>query len=196
LLSWLYPCGATPGAVRGYTRDMHKTMRHILTGSGTVISFAVLGAFLIVYGRSGATAPQPAAGVVAQVVPVAAVPFTEVAHGLKSEVMERNNYVITSSGELASLWKLIDATGTPPEIDFKKNAVIAIFAGEQPTTGYAISVAKVEDAGARIVSITLTMPDRNCATGQSLTTPYDIVAVPATSLPFAHKDIPTTKGCP
>ena len=170
-------------------------MKHILTGSGTLIALAVLGTFLILYGGVAITSSQPAAGVAAQVVPVAAVPFTEIAHGVTSEVIERNNFLITSSAELKTLWKLIDAADAPPKIDFNKKAVIAIFAGQQPTTGYSISVENIQDAGARIVSITLEKPGENCATGQSLTSPYTIVMVSSTPLPFAHKDIPMTKDC-
>ena len=174
---------------------MHKTMRHILAGSGTMVALAVIGAFLIVYGRLGTAVPQPAAGSVAQPVSMAEVPFTEITHGMKSDVTERTNYLITSSDELKSLWKLINATGTPPKIDFNKNAVIAVFAGQQPTTGYSIAVAKIEDAGARIVSVTIAQPGNNCMAGQMLTAPYDVVAVPATVLPFAHQDILTTENC-
>jgi len=167
----------------------------MLAGSGAVIVLAVLGTFLIVYGKPGSAAPQPAAGNAAQTAPAVDVSFTEVAHGLNSQVAERANYLITSTDELERLWKLIDAATLPPEVDFNKNAVIAVFAGEQPTTGYAISVAKVADAGIRVVSITLKKPDGSCMTGQALTAPYEVVMIPATSLPLAHEDVWTTTSC-
>ncbi len=123
------------------------------------------------------------------------VPFTKIVSGSQSQVSRRVNYVITSSAELNELWKMVDTTATPPNIDFEKDAVIAVFAGERPTTGYAIEVSNVVDSNTRLVSITLTKPDGNCMTGQSLTTPYEIVAVPTTSLPLSHEDISTTVSC-
>ena len=123
------------------------------------------------------------------------VPITKLAQGSHSTVSRRVNYFITSPSHLQYLWKMIDAAGTPPAIDFKKEAVLAVFAGERPTTGYAIEVSKVLDSSSRLVSITLAKPDDSCMTGQSLTAPYEIVAVPTTSLPLAHEDISTTVSC-
>ncbi len=125
-----------------------------------------------------------------------AVPFTPLASGSRSTVVDRVNYFITSATQLSELWKMVDATGTPPKIDFTKDAVIAVFAGKQPTAGYAIEVSKVLDSSSRLVSITIAKPDGSCITGQSLTAPYEIVAVPATTLPLAHEDIMTTPTCP
>ncbi|MFZ3044265.1 MAG: protease complex subunit PrcB family protein [Minisyncoccia bacterium] len=123
------------------------------------------------------------------------VPFTPLASGSSSKVETRVNYFITSPTQLQELWSLVDATGTPPTVDFNKDAVIAVFAGQQPTTGYAISVSKVVDSGARLVSITIAKPDGGCLTGQSLTTPYEVVVVPTTTLPLAHEDLSATIAC-
>lgn len=124
------------------------------------------------------------------------VPFTKIAQGSQSAIERRVNYFITSVDQLNTLWKMVDATSTPPAIDFKKDAVIAVFAGEQPTTGYAIMVSKIEDSSTRLVSITLARPDGNCMVGQAFTAPYELVTLPATSLPLAHEDTSTTISCP
>lgn len=149
---------------------------------GMVLVAAAIGTMVLVPGRSG----TPAAVV---------VPVTALARGSSSTVPARVNYLITSSAELSELWGLVDAGGSPPPIDFATNAVLAVFAGAQPTTGYAIRVAKVQDAGTRLVSITLAAPAEGCPVGQALTAPYEIVAVPATALPLAHEDISATVGC-
>lgn len=124
------------------------------------------------------------------------VPFTKLVQGTQSTIEKRVNYFITSTTQLSELWKMIDAAGTPPKVDFKKDAVIAVFAGRQPTTGYAIEVSKVLDSSSRMVSITLAKPDGACAPTQSSSSPYEIVAVPVTSLPLAHQDIVTSVNCP
>jgi len=124
-----------------------------------------------------------------------AVPFTPLAKGTRSTVSDRVNYFITSSTQLNELWKMVDAKGQPPKVDFTKEAVIAVFAGQQPTGGYAIQVSKIMDSTSRLVSVTIQKPDSKCMVTQSFTAPYELVTIPATSLPLAHEDIPVTKIC-
>jgi len=126
---------------------------------------------------------------------VSHISFTKLAEGTQSSVVTRTNYLVTSTDELERLWKLIDATTPSPEIDFSKDAVVAVFAGEKPTTGHAISVTKIEDTEERMVLVTLAEPGGDCMTGQALTTPYEIVIVPLTTLPFTHKDASITTAC-
>lgn len=123
------------------------------------------------------------------------VPFKSLASGLQSKVAMRVNYFITSAAELEELWKIVDVADSPPKINFDKEAVIAVFAGQQPTAGYSVQVSKIVDSGARLVSITLTAPAANCLVGQALTAPYEVITVPATSLPLVHEDVQTTVGC-
>jgi hypothetical protein len=127
--------------------------------------------------------------------PAVIVPFTPLVSGSQSKVTTRVNYVITSPDQLNKLWKMVDAVGTPPKVDFSKDAVIAVFAGQQSTAGYAISVSKIVDSGARMVSVTIQKPGDTCMVGQVLTAPYEIVAIPTTSLPLAHEDVSTTVSC-
>lgn len=124
-----------------------------------------------------------------------AVSFTRLAYGSRSSVTARVNYLITSPGQLKELWKLIDATSTPPSVDFKTQAVIAIFAGEKPSAGYAVAVSKIEDAEKRMVSVALTDPDDSCATKRSTMAPYEILLMPATPLSLTHEDLLTPVSC-
>jgi len=126
----------------------------------------------------------------------AAIPFTKITSGTESKVRMRVNYLITSADELRQLWGMVSATGTPPAVDFKKNAVIAVFAGEQPTVGHVIEVSKIEDSTVRNVSLTIMKPDTNCMVAQTVTAPYEIVAMPATALPLTHQDTLTVNKCP
>ncbi|HQT83113.1 MAG TPA: protease complex subunit PrcB family protein, partial [Candidatus Paceibacterota bacterium] len=126
----------------------------------------------------------------------AEVPFTRLVQGSASRVAERINYRATSASQLQELWKMINATGTPPTVNFAAQEVIGVFAGQQPTPGYAIAVSNIEDAAARVVSITIARPEGACTTEHATTTPYELIAVPATALPLTHEDISTTTGCP
>ena len=121
------------------------------------------------------------------------VPFTELAHGTRSNVSTRTNYLITSASEFEKLWKMVDATSTLPKIDFNTDAVIAVFAGKESNS--AIAVAKVEDMNMRMVSVTLAKPNENCVSKQENTTPYEIIALSATTLPLDHKDSLITADC-
>lgn len=125
----------------------------------------------------------------------AAVPFTSLARGSRSKAATRVNYLITSANDLANLWETVDATNTPPAVDFKTQAVLAVFAGHASNS--AIAVAKIEDTiEQRVVSITVTKPDAACAKKLSALSPYEIVVVPATSLSLTHRDLSTTAPCP
>lgn len=126
------------------------------------------------------------------------VSFTPLAHGLHSTVTARVNYLVTSMEQLSKLWKMIDATSTPPKVDFNKDAVIAVFAGKQPTAGYIISVARILDSDTRMLAVEITFYDpRYCRLlAKETTTPYQIIIVPATSLPLAHEDVWTRSSCP
>ncbi|MSU74697.1 hypothetical protein EXS57_02880 [Candidatus Kaiserbacteria bacterium] len=125
---------------------------------------------------------------------VVSIPFTTLTQGTQSAVARRVNYVLTSPTELSELWRAIGAPGKPPKVDFKTHAVIAVFAGSQSSA--SITVAKIEDASTRRVSIAITEPDDGCAEIQSAMLPYEIVAVSRTSLPLTHEDLSTTTSCP
>lgn len=164
---------------------------------GVAVVAVVLGALSFVFGydkQSGAAPSvakdsQPAAAEVAAKV----VPFTQLIQGTKSDVSVRANYIITSPTELNDLWKLINANGKPPVVDFKTQAVIAVFAGDQPSS--KIAVAKIEDSSARLVSVTITAPDSTCSQKGSTSSPFEIISVPVTSLTLKHKDIPAVESC-
>ncbi len=157
----------------------------------------VLVAGGVYYYLSSAVQQQERAPVVTEAAPAeVAVPFTELARGSKSTVKTRVNYLIRTPEDLKKLWKMVDATSTPPKVDFTRETVIAVFAGKAPTAGYAISVSQITDAEERMVSITVAKPDRTCMTANVLTMPYEVVKVPTTSLPLTHEDVTVAKSCP
>lgn len=145
---------------------------------GVIVVAVVAGIFLLMYGVSVSRTPSSTA---------ISVPFTKLAQGTQSTVSVRTNYLITSASELEKLWKMIDAKGSSPAIDFTKSSVVAIFAG---------TVAKVEDTNVRTVMVALVMPDGRCLSKNATTTPYELVTVPITSLPLAHQDISIPVACP
>lgn len=155
---------------------------------GMVAIAVVIGVVIFLNGGSSTANTGQSAGANNTSQPAVAVPFTELAHGTQSTVKKRINYLITSSSQLSELWKMIDATGQKPTIDFTQNDVIALFAGEESTAGYEIAAAKIEDSATRDVTITLTKPGGSCILAQSLTAPYQIAIFAKTTLSLTHKD--------
>lgn len=166
--------------------------REILIIIGLAAVAVAIGLFIFLRGRD--TSPTVSPNLASAEQSVAVVPFTKITQGEKSTVTRRVNYLITSTDELQKLWKMVDATIPPPAIDFEKQAVLAIFAGNESTS--SIAIAKIEDTDTRLVSIAVTKPDSACVSKLAAPSPYEIVVVPATTLPLAHADLATTVSCP
>ena len=107
------------------------------------------------------------------------------------------NYAASDSEDFAKIWKMAHADGTPlPKVDFTKDYVIGVFAGQKPTGGYALSVSKVIDSkDTRTVAITLQAPGEGCIVNQPLTSPYQIIVLPQSELALKSVTVQETKGC-
>lgn len=124
------------------------------------------------------------------------VPFISLVQGQQSSIDSRVNYLLTSPDELKELWNIIGATSTPPEVDFETQAVLAVFAGEKPAMkAMVIKIEDMQDIGKRIVSIFIAKPEESCQSQIPSRSPYEIVAVAATSLALTHQDIVETMSC-
>jgi|GEM_PF-3110186 len=124
------------------------------------------------------------------------VPFQKLASGTNSEVHTRTNYLVDSPEKLAALWQLLPGAPAMPTVDFNTKTVIALFAGDRPTTGYDLSVSAINDtASTRMVYVVLNKPAASCMTGQMVTQPYVVFEVSKTDLAFSHTDTETTTDC-
>lgn len=123
-----------------------------------------------------------------------------ITRGTNAPVTSRKNFLISNASDLHKLWVFLygNASNTPPlpDIDFSREEVVAVFAGEKPTAGYEISVAGIHDTNnKRIVAVTIQTPGASCTVPGFQTSPYEIVTVPTSSLPFTHKDVIKTQPC-
>lgn len=102
----------------------------------------------------------------------------EMARGNYSEVVAEQMVVIREPAVLDDIWR--DAgEGEPPDVDFEREMVIAVFMGERRTGGHTIHVESVQGGDDGVtVSVRMEAPGRNCMTTQSLTQPYQIVRLP------------------
>ncbi|MFA6279138.1 MAG: protease complex subunit PrcB family protein [Candidatus Paceibacterota bacterium] len=167
-------------------------MRNALVIVVVAIAAIVVGVLVFLYG--GDTTSNASSPIVIEDNPVV-ISFTKLAQGVHSTVATRTNYLITAESELKELWKMVDANGTVPAVDFNKNYVAAVFAGQKMTGGYEITVSKVEDTSVRNVVVTLADPGSDCMVTQSTTAPYQIIELPKTPLTFTHQDQAVTTSC-
>lgn len=183
----LYPRRAAAEPPRGYTEAMRRDFIGIIVVA--VIAVAI-GVYMFYTGQGASldfTNNQQSAVIVS---------FEALAEGPRSKVESRVNYLIETQEELVELWEFLEEPPPVPAVDFNKKVVVAVFAGEVPTTGYDIAVVEVQDADKRVVKIELIKPDESCILAQSVTSPYHVIELPKTSLPFTHDDTWTTKTCP
>jgi hypothetical protein len=159
-----------------------------------LLAAVIIGAWLLYYAPPSISAfPHPTV-VYAPSKPAAQaaaviVPFTELASGPVSNAKNQKNYAVLAKEDFADVWAATGKTPPAPAVDFSKQNVIAVFAGTKPTGGYAIKIEKVTDtADARVISIVMTEPSKNCVTSDVVTSPFEVVAVPASTLP-PEKDV-------
>lgn len=122
--------------------------------------------------------------------------FEVLAEGQDSgSVDRRTNFRITTDEEFRELWSMIYGTGGPamPAVDFSKNEVIAVFDGSHSSGGYRVKVTDVTDAdGKRTVRLTRHAPTDDCQVASVITSPFQIISVPKTDLPFAKEEMQVT----
>jgi len=106
--------------------------------------------------------------------------MSTMAKGDSSGIVDSARHVIRDASAWHALWSAHAGAGTPcPEVDFATRMVVAAFAGERPTPGYAIEIA-----GARPESSSLTIivnefaPPRGAVAAQMIVTPFHIVTLP------------------
>lgn len=171
-------------------------MRDLLIIAGMCAAAIIVGAWLYLYAPSEVITEEQLASaaesnfVEEPVIESEDVSFGVLGHGSVAEsVSKRKNYAIYSKEEYEKIWKLTGNTNTMPVVDFKKGYVIAVFAGERPTGGYAISVEKVSDTGnERHVTVLVEKPGEGCVTTQAITSPYQIIRVPFSAAVLSHTD--------
>jgi hypothetical protein len=168
------------------------SMRDLLIILGVIFTTLLVGGLLLFY--------NPASfhlNFGSHLAPAAA--FRLLKEGTDANSMdERANYEITDGSQLNQLWGYLGATpGTVPNIDFTKEEVLAVFDGTHTTGGYRITVTDITEAsGTRTVHVSRIAPGANCAKANAITSPYQIIAVPKSTLPLAHVDTSVTQDCP
>jgi len=138
--------------------------------------------------------PGAAAGVEASKI----VPFTVVDTGRTSGIREPTQVIVRDAGAWAVLWRAhAGATGKPaPAVDFAREMIIAVFAGESTARTLAISRIVHESDGLALWYVlrdTGPLPD-----GQGLTkaSPFQIVRLARLTVPVRFLRVKTPPVVP
>lgn len=116
------------------------------------------------------------------------VDFTTIARGDDSGYRTANQMTIESKERWADVWRkhVSDIIPPPPipKVDFAKEMVIAVFAGEKPTSGYSVNIVAIEtqrplmkERPLLVVKIKHRQPSKGEVVMDVLTQPYHIVKI-------------------
>lgn len=90
--------------------------------------------------------------------------------------------LVRTADEFQRRWELMTKGDTPaleiPVVDFAAEAVVMLALGMRPTTGYSVTIDRVE-AGADVLEVSATETRPSGYTGDLVTEPVHLVAVPA-----------------
>jgi hypothetical protein len=96
-------------------------------------------------------------------------------------IAEARRLVIRNANAWAEFWSEL-GVGERPEVDFTRDLVVVVAAGQRPTGGHEIAVDQVAQSGTALtISVLETRPGPNCMTTAALTQPVDVVMIPAVS---------------
>ncbi len=117
--------------------------------------------------------------------------------GIRFERME----IIRSAADFQNLWAAHFAPEVPtdplPDVDFKRDMVVAVFLGQFRTGGYSAEIRSVTATGDTIVvDVVRSSPGAGCMRTQALTQPFVIAKVPRVdgAARFNVQDVATPCG--
>jgi hypothetical protein len=125
-----------------------------------------------------------------------ALPIRRIGQWTASGIDSPERKVIRDDSTFAQFWQALGA-GQRPAVDFSRDVVIAVAAGQRQTGGYAIAVERVARAGRSMtVDVVETVPGPGCWTTQQITQPVDVVVVAAADAPeLSFSDRTRTQRC-
>ena len=127
-------------------------------------------------------APTPVGDAAAPYVPydaAASLPMRRIGQWSTSGVTTPAREVIRDDSAYTRFWAGLGA-GQRPSVDFSRDVVIAVAAGQRPTGGHGIAVTRVVRQGAGLaVEVVETVPGPGCVPTQQITQPVDVVVVAA-----------------
>jgi len=120
--------------------------------------------------------------------------------GFYSGIREKGEFIIKNKEDFLKLWKNLSANfippPEPPEINFEKFMLIAVFMGNKSTGGFNIQIERIIEKNEEIsVYVKEESPGKNCIVTMAFTQPYHIVKLEKKNkkIKFYYKN--TIKEC-
>jgi hypothetical protein len=137
-------------------------------------------------GRAGA---QPKPGEVSQ---ASARGFRVLDSGARSGITSAQERVVRDAEGWRRLWQEHEAVAPGnrplPAVDFSREVCIAIFAGQRPTGGFAVTVEEATESTSGLeVAYRVTGPPPDAMVSQALTSPFQIVAIESLATPVRFR---------
>ena len=102
--------------------------------------------------------------------------FQTVYRGIQSQIEEPREVTIRSAADWRALWKVHAPSAPVPVVDFKREMVVGVFLGTQPTGGYAVEITSLDATRKElIVTYRVDEPARDVMVVQALTAPVHLV---------------------
>jgi hypothetical protein len=118
------------------------------------------------------------------------IPFRIIAEGLDSRMAAHRELIIRRPGVWDFVWHK-HSNSAPPAIDFRRETVIAIFAGSQSTAARAPRIDGVSEEDGSIVVRYREVSDETRPDGSgSPAAPFVIIAIPPQRLPVKFVKLP------
>ena len=96
----------------------------------------------------------------------------------RTGIGESRRLVIRDANAWSQFWSEL-GVGERPDVDFTRNVVVAVAAGQRSTGGFEIAVDRITQTDGELsVEVVERTPGPNCITTASLTQPVDVVVVP------------------
>jgi PrcB C-terminal len=114
----------------------------------------------------------------------------------RTGIGESRRLIIRDANAWAAFWSEL-GVGQRPAVDFTKDMVVAVAAGQRPSGGYEIQVHRVTQQGGELtVEVQETAPGPNCMTSASLTQPVDVVVLPSVNIrSWSFLEQQEVRGC-
>ena len=142
-------------------------------------------------------APQPGASAYAPYdTGSGSLPIRRIGQWSSSGISTPERLVIRDDSSYARFWGRLGA-GDRPSVDFTRDVVIAVAAGQRQTGGHSIAVSRVIRAGPGLaVEAVETVPGQGCLVTQTVTQPVDVVVVAAADAKtWSFSDRTVAQGC-
>ena len=128
------------------------------------------------------------------------VPFTPVDSGVLSGITRPAQLVVRDEATWKELWQEHASVSFPapalPQIDFAREMVIAVFAGERFTMGYTVVITQIKQFNDGLqIHYTINVPGPNCFVEQTLSQPFAIVKIPRSDKPVSFIAHCKEKSC-